>query len=838
MLSAVLLMAHWAAAVARSALWLVFPKFVVRFVCRAWSVALYELLHFANWALSTAFVLAEGTLGVAVPGWVRSVTCRRRRDVPLGPMHTARGQQVPNYSLGVRAWWESAFAAAVAAGWRIVEAVAPGPVRRWAAARRPAPPCRAAKATVFAFEGIPYATVPKRFECPLEVAYTAATPGRAVGKAGESGAVVNPPRAFDWGYTWGSSQCVAPQACRMSMDSPMAVHAAMACTRYLRHGYAGDEAGCLQLNVWASEAALADAAAGRRGRAVVVFIHGGAYIFSSGSARLTSGVEWAKRDVVFVTVNYRLGALGWLRVPGKASNLGLRDCLAALRWVQRHIAAFGGDPANVTMAGQSAGAMTVTHLLGTAEVYEERLAAKVMAMSGAPHHIFSQKDAEDAYRYFLAAAGKDGLSEAAAVRWLETAPMGELVQATDRFLGQELRRNRTNQSKRILPLSPWIEKDAGGPAPPLLPRHPINAVRKRKAAGQPLLPLLIGTTESEFTFFSVTMPLRHRKMQTCPKALSTRVMAWLQHKTGGAEAPSPGRAAAAWAAQAEKIVREYCDAASPRRYLSPYGVWDAVHTDWVFRAPAQHLATLLVADSLAAHDAPNGATKALGDGELGGGSAHTLTTTSGEDLLADEYFLPVSPLSPALDCPAPSTPSASCCTSTPSPPALQPAVSTAPAFMYRFDHRAMGGVISSAHIVDLHYFFGTHDVAPYFSGGYSRKDARVSRAIMDDVQRFFTTPDTRADLCDGALWRPWDAARRPVKRYGVRQEPSTRLGRCVAWVLGLTGAPSQRRTCRSSEAARVPAVHVENEGDDAELVSWGDSFDQMPHRLDEETQAC
>ncbi len=123
---------------------------------------------------------------------------------------------------------------------------------------------------------------------------------------------------------------------------------------------------CLTLNVWASS----DTAAGDR-KPVMVWVHGGAYILGSASQPLYDGrVLAGDGEVIVVTVNYRLGALGFLDLsefngPRRRfdSNLGLRDVLAALHWVRDNIAAFGGDPDRVTLFGESAGAGIITTLL-------------------------------------------------------------------------------------------------------------------------------------------------------------------------------------------------------------------------------------------------------------------------------------------------------------------------------------------------------------------------------------------------------------------------------------------------------------------------------------------
>ncbi len=121
---------------------------------------------------------------------------------------------------------------------------------------------------------------------------------------------------------------------------------------------------CLNLNVWTSAEAGAKLP-------VMVWIHGGAFQLGSGSAPLYNGQYLAERGVVVVTINYRLGALGFLAHPlltlesphGCSGNYGLLDQIAALDWVRRNIAAFGGDPDNVTIFGESAGAMSVCDLM-------------------------------------------------------------------------------------------------------------------------------------------------------------------------------------------------------------------------------------------------------------------------------------------------------------------------------------------------------------------------------------------------------------------------------------------------------------------------------------------
>jgi len=124
---------------------------------------------------------------------------------------------------------------------------------------------------------------------------------------------------------------------------------------------------CLFLNVWS------DGNAKGKMQPVMVYIYGGAFMGGSGSVAIYNGAELARKGVVVVTINYRVGQLGFLVHPelSKESvhhvsgNYGLLDQIAALQWIKKNARAFGGDPANVTIFGQSAGAMSVADLMAS-----------------------------------------------------------------------------------------------------------------------------------------------------------------------------------------------------------------------------------------------------------------------------------------------------------------------------------------------------------------------------------------------------------------------------------------------------------------------------------------
>jgi para-nitrobenzyl esterase len=122
---------------------------------------------------------------------------------------------------------------------------------------------------------------------------------------------------------------------------------------------------CLTLNIWAPT--------GARNAPVFFWIYGGALTTGSSSDALYDGTRLAERGIVVVSINYRLGVLGWLAHPelskesslGISGNYGLLDQIEGLQWVKRNISAFGGDPANVTIAGESAGGLSVMYLMAS-----------------------------------------------------------------------------------------------------------------------------------------------------------------------------------------------------------------------------------------------------------------------------------------------------------------------------------------------------------------------------------------------------------------------------------------------------------------------------------------
>ncbi|WP_280445965.1 carboxylesterase/lipase family protein [Nocardia brasiliensis] len=225
-------------------------------------------------------------------------------------------------------------------------------------------------------------------------------------------------------------------------------------------------------------------------RPVLVFIHGGGYLIGTSALGLYSGARLALRgDVVMVSLNYRLGAFGYVDFSEFStaehtfeSNLGLRDQVAALRWVRANIAAFGGDPDNVTIFGESAGAHAVLSLLATP------------AAKGLFHQAISQSPpadwamtAEDARAFARRCVTELGATPETAARTLRTASANDIRRAVDRSSNRVLREHRG-----LFPVAPVVDGD-------FLPQAPIDAIVDGNAHR---VPLIIGTNRDEGTLFA------------------------------------------------------------------------------------------------------------------------------------------------------------------------------------------------------------------------------------------------------------------------------------------------------------------------------------------------
>jgi para-nitrobenzyl esterase len=297
---------------------------------------------------------------------------------------------------------------------------------------------------------------------------------------------------------------------------------------------------CLNLNVWTPDP-------GRAGLPVMVWIHGGAFVNGSGAVPQYSGARFARDGVVCVTINYRLGCDGFLWLDDATPNRGLLDQIAALEWVQENIAAFGGDPDNVTIFGESAGGMSVTALLSMSRA--RGLFRRAIPQSGAGHHILPADTAR-----LVTTELSRRLGVAATIDGIGSVPVERLISA-QRQLSADIAINPDPATWREVAVNsmafePVVDGD-------LLHSRPVDAVSQGAGSA---VDLLVGCNRDEMRLFMVP--------------------------TGTADATVDATLAMVGGALG-------LDAAGLAAYTGADSAGDtlaAILTDWTFRIPAIRLA--------------------------------------------------------------------------------------------------------------------------------------------------------------------------------------------------------------------------------------------------------
>jgi len=244
---------------------------------------------------------------------------------------------------------------------------------------------------------------------------------------------------------------------------------------------------CLNLNIWTPDV-------GGSGLPVMVWIHGGAFRTGSNAVPTYDGSAFARDGVVFVSINYRLGVEGFADLPGAPPNRGLLDQLFALEWVQENIVAFGGDPTRVTVAGESAGAMSVTTLLS---LDRRGLFHRAIMQSGAGHCAQTAEDAARVTRELakLLDVGRTSPGQPTAAVFAEFEPDDLLpaqTQISD-MVATNPDKDRWGESTVMSGMAflPVIDGD-------LLTQRPIDAIAAG-AGGD--VPVLTGTNTQEYRLF-------------------------------------------------------------------------------------------------------------------------------------------------------------------------------------------------------------------------------------------------------------------------------------------------------------------------------------------------
>lgn len=252
---------------------------------------------------------------------------------------------------------------------------------------------------------------------------------------------------------------------------------------------------CLLLNVTAP----IDAIGSETLRPVMVWIHGGGFEMGSGSSPMYDGAPFAERDTVLVSLNYRLGSLGFLYLDHLdptlqgSGNLGLLDQMAALRWVQRNISAFGGDPNRVTVFGQSAGSMSTSLLLSSESA--TGLFHQAIAQSGALNSARSIEFAISETEHFMELGGWTSIEA------LRQADCEDLLAAHAKMGAHRLSNvdefvATAGTPLAFLPFRPVADGI-------VVPHDPLHAVATGAARG---IALMTGSTFEEWKLFSMMAP--------------------------------------------------------------------------------------------------------------------------------------------------------------------------------------------------------------------------------------------------------------------------------------------------------------------------------------------
>lgn len=300
----------------------------------------------------------------------------------------------------------------------------------------------------------------------------------------------------------------------------------------------------LVLNIWAPADAIS--------APVMVFIHGGAFTGGAGTADAYDGASFARAGIVCVTINYRLGIEGFLPIPGAPTNLGLRDQIFALRWVQDNISLFGGNPRNVTAFGESAGAMSVANLV--ASPLAKGLFRRAIVQSGHGHMVRPIAVAQR-----LTAKLARMLRVQSTVEGFRGRSVAECLQAQRKISLPTANIDLRNPDKRepAFGLSRFLPVYGDD----VLPEHPIIALQNGAGAD---VELIVGTNTEEMNLYFV------------PSGVKRKIGKFLANFVAKRAEP-----------KAKEILKAY---GIDNRGKRPGDAFTEALTDLVFRLPARRFA--------------------------------------------------------------------------------------------------------------------------------------------------------------------------------------------------------------------------------------------------------
>ncbi|MFX1488071.1 MAG: carboxylesterase/lipase family protein [Promethearchaeota archaeon] len=294
---------------------------------------------------------------------------------------------------------------------------------------------------------------------------------------------------------------------------------------------------CLTLNIWTP-------AADDEKRPVLFWIHGGAFIGGSSKQEYLDGLALAKRgNVVVVSINYRLGLLGFLYIPDITINAGLLDQALALRWVYDNIEAFGGDPKNITIFGNSAGAYSVLALPVMSQA--KGLIRRVIAQSAPRMDLeINDKSTMGIMRKLKIKKGD--------IESLRKIPPERIIEAQNEFMG--------TSATGLFAFIPLIDGDT-------IPKHPLKAIRDGDLKN---IDFMIGTALNELKIFTSLDPKINEMVKTAGENAIVGLLA-----SAGIDMN-----------KTREIIDIYKNARRGKFSIEPMDLLDAIATDSLIRIQA------------------------------------------------------------------------------------------------------------------------------------------------------------------------------------------------------------------------------------------------------------
>lgn len=301
---------------------------------------------------------------------------------------------------------------------------------------------------------------------------------------------------------------------------------------------------CLTLNIWTP-------AIDRKKRPVMIWLHGGSFIGGGSATVAYDGKPLTTRgDIVVVSINYRLGAFGFLYIPGITANAGLLDQIAALEWIQKNIGIFGGDPDNVTIFGQSAGACSGITLIGMPTA--KGLFNKVIAQSSP---IFLPNPTTKSTNALMEKLGL----KARDIETLRELKTEDIIEAQ-----REIIKENVGLDYEIMKFRPSIDKVGG-----TLPIHPLEALKKGEGKN---IDILIGCNEEEQKTIMMSPSLKNVNAERAESLIAGSLRPLnLAHES-------------------KVLIQKYKNARKDLLPIDPVDILIAIGSDLIFRIPDINIA--------------------------------------------------------------------------------------------------------------------------------------------------------------------------------------------------------------------------------------------------------